>query len=191
MMARMSIACIFIGFLVGQASAATLPTADINGFTATESGNGCAGDCNASGMVTVNELLRLVNASLHDGDPEGCASADLNVDGRIAIDEILTAVSRALRGCMDDRPRRIDAIVAGFAGSDTPAAVVMISRGDLVLHEKAYGLADIEAGRAATLDDVFFLASISKSFTSTAVLRLVAEGELSLEDPISEYVTEL
>jgi hypothetical protein len=41
----------------------------------------------------------MVNLALSDGDVAGCLAGDPNGDRRVSIDEIVTAVNRALNGC--------------------------------------------------------------------------------------------
>jgi len=48
--------------------------------------------------VTVDELLTMANIALGHADAATCAGADANLDGKITIDEILTAVNNALNG---------------------------------------------------------------------------------------------
>ncbi len=74
-------------------SATQAPTATL---TATPA---CAGDCDASGEVTVDEILTLVNIALGNTPIASCAAGDRNRDGTITVDEILSAVNAALRGC--------------------------------------------------------------------------------------------
>lgn len=64
-----------------------------------EFASGCAGDCDCSGNVTVNELLMMVNIALGNADVGSCVAGDVSQDGTITIDEILVAVSNALDGC--------------------------------------------------------------------------------------------
>ncbi|MFI5365205.1 MAG: hypothetical protein ACHQ4J_06240 [Candidatus Binatia bacterium] len=59
----------------------------------------CIGDCDGSGMVTVDEILTLVNIALGSGSVMDCEAGDANQDGQITIDEILIAVNHALNGC--------------------------------------------------------------------------------------------
>lgn len=58
----------------------------------------CVGDCNASGDVTVDEIVTMVNLALNGGTT-GCGAGDSNGDGAITVDEIITAVNYALIGC--------------------------------------------------------------------------------------------
>jgi hypothetical protein len=59
----------------------------------------CAGDCNNSGQVTIDELLTMVDIALGNLQLQACAAGDQNADGTVTIDEILTAVNYALSGC--------------------------------------------------------------------------------------------
>lgn len=59
--------------------------------------------------------------------------------------------------------------------------------GDLVF-SKAFGLADVQTGQPLTTDHVFRVASHSKWFTTTVVMRLVEQGLLRLDDRLSEHV---
>ncbi len=60
---------------------------------------GCPGDCDASGDVTIEELIRGVNIALSRMDISQCRVFDADEDGRITIDEIVSAVRMSLDGC--------------------------------------------------------------------------------------------
>jgi hypothetical protein len=60
---------------------------------------GCAGDCDGSGAVTVNEIVALLNVALGRAPVSLCEAGDADVNGAITIDEVLAAVSGALGGC--------------------------------------------------------------------------------------------
>jgi hypothetical protein len=59
----------------------------------------CAGDCNESGMVTVEELVRGVNIALDRAAVSLCTALDTDADGRVTVNEVVGAVNAALRGC--------------------------------------------------------------------------------------------
>lgn len=59
----------------------------------------CPGDCNATGSVTVDEILLLVNITLGNRPVEDCPAGDTSHDGQLTADEVLTAVNTALSGC--------------------------------------------------------------------------------------------
>lgn len=62
--------------------------------------------------------------------------------------------------------------------------------GDLVV-AKGLGVREVESGDPVTSDTVFRIASMTKSFTAFAILKLRDEGKLSLEDPVSKWISEL
>lgn len=85
----------------------------------------------------------------------------------------------------------IDRVVeAAIAAGQTPGAVVLVGRGARVLHFQAYGVrATVPSREAMTLDTVFDLASLTKVVaTTTAVMTLVEQGRVRLNDPVSAHV---
>jgi len=67
--------------------------------TLTPSPPRCVGDCNNDGVVTVDEILMLVDFALQEASPSGCPVSDEDGNQQITLDEILTAVHNALNGC--------------------------------------------------------------------------------------------
>jgi CubicO group peptidase (beta-lactamase class C family) len=65
-----------------------------------------------------------------------------------------------------------------------PGATLAISKNGKLVYSKAYGLADVEANQAMATDNRMRIASISKTFTGVAILRLVQDGKLGLEDKV-------
>jgi cysteine-rich repeat protein len=59
----------------------------------------CAGDCDGSGDVTVNEIITLVNIALGTAPLSACTAGDADHSGTIEINEIIQAVNHALNGC--------------------------------------------------------------------------------------------
>jgi CubicO group peptidase (beta-lactamase class C family) len=72
-----------------------------------------------------------------------------------------------------------------------PGLAVGIQRGSDLLHEGYYGLANLEHNVPISAVTVFEIASVTKLFTSQAILRLVQDGRIGLDDPVSRYVTNL
>jgi hypothetical protein len=62
-------------------------------------GASCTGDCDATGLVTVNELIRGVNIALGNSDVVDCASFDVDGDGLVEVNELVRAVNNLLNGC--------------------------------------------------------------------------------------------
>jgi len=59
----------------------------------------CSGDCNGDAVVTVEEVLAIVNIALATVPVSTCPAGDLNHDGMVTVDEILVATGVALGGC--------------------------------------------------------------------------------------------
>jgi|GEM_PF-1703688 len=74
---------------------------------------------------------------------------------------------------------------AGFSG-----AALVVKGGEKVLY-KGYGLANRDKLFPNTVKTLFDAGSIMKDFTDAAVLKLEAEGKLSVDDPISKYLPEV
>ncbi|MDQ7797897.1 MAG: serine hydrolase domain-containing protein [Candidatus Edwardsbacteria bacterium] len=72
-----------------------------------------------------------------------------------------------------------------------PGASVIITHGNRIIFDKYYGLADLESGQKLNSGHVLGIASMSKQFTGMAVLFLVQEGKLKLDDDITKYFPEL
>ncbi|MEU6646249.1 serine hydrolase domain-containing protein [Saccharomonospora sp. NPDC046836] len=89
---------------------------------------------------------------------------------------------------MDDRAR-IDTLVAEtMRGSAVPGLALAVVHHDTVVHLRGYG--DAGDGRPVTARTRFLAASLSKSLTATAVLRLVDDGAVALDAPVRRYLPE-
>ena len=74
-------------------------------------------------------------------------------------------------------------------GDEIAGVVTVLSCKDgTILSQNVLGLADIEAGREMLADDLFWIASMTKPFTATAVMILVDEGKVSLDDPVTKFI---
>ncbi|MDK8180491.1 cyclic peptide export ABC transporter [Paenibacillus sp. UMB4589-SE434] len=71
---------------------------------------------------------------------------------------------------------------------DIPGVSIVILQNNKPVFTKGFGYADQSSSTPVTSDTVFELGSTSKAFTGIAVLRLVEEGKLHLEDTINRYI---
>jgi len=79
-------------------------------------------------------------------------------------------------------------VVSQMKSQGTPAMGVLIFKGDKILHEKYYGKSNIEQNLDLANDHLFLIASVSKTVTGAALLRLYDEGKFGLDDPINNYL---
>lgn len=84
----------------------------------------------------------------------------------------------------------IDALMADYTGEVPGASVLVLHEGEPVVR-RSYGLADVDAGIAATPATNYRLASVSKQFTAAAVLLLVDDGVVDLDGPVRQWLPEL
>lgn len=82
----------------------------------------------------------------------------------------------------------LDKILNERFSATEPGAAVLVVQNDKVLLRKGYGIAEINRKVPVTPDMAFRIGSITKQFTSTAVLKLVSEGKLSLQDELSKHL---
>ena len=69
-----------------------------------------------------------------------------------------------------------------------PGIQVAVLHEDRLVLSSAHGHADVESGVALTTSHLFRIASHSKTFTATAVLQLVEDGRLRLDDPLGDHL---
>ena len=84
---------------------------------------------------------------------------------------------------------RADSLVYTYlAESHAPSAAFAVIRGNDTLAYGAYGLADVDARRAPSAAMIYEIGSITKQFTSAAIMKLMEQGRVKLDDDLSKYV---
>lgn len=84
---------------------------------------------------------------------------------------------------------RLDKVVdAAVAEQRLVGTVVLVARDGKVVYHRAAGLADREAGRPMREDAVFRFSSVTKPFVSVAVMKLVEDGTLRLDEPVTRWL---
>jgi methyl acetate hydrolase len=80
---------------------------------------------------------------------------------------------------------------AAVERKDVPGVVALVTNRDRVIYQGAFGVADVSNGRPLTADALFRIASMTKAVTSTALMQLIEQGRLGLDDPAEKYLPEL
>src|SRR5262245_21159511 len=91
---------LFTAFVLATCLSAWPKTGDATGGDGAVDGNGsacCPCDCNADVIVTVDEIVRAVNAALNGG--VDCRSGSCFEPGPITVDYIIMCINSALTGC--------------------------------------------------------------------------------------------
>ncbi len=117
------------------------------------------------GLYPLGAGLEMDHTTLRFGEPE-----EVNLDH-----EELFEVDRIINEAIRD--------------SVFPGAVVGIVKDGVLAYNRGYGYQDYEKTEAVRDTDVYDLASITKVMaTTTAIMKLVDEGELTLDDPVANYI---
>ncbi len=85
----------------------------------------------------------------------------------------------------------IDTLFERFDRPHTPGLAVAVVKDGVVVHQRGYGVANIEDDVPISSDTVFRLGSVSKQFCATGILLLEDRAELSLDDDVRRFVPEM
>ncbi len=102
----------------------------------------------------------------------------INAPGKSA--DTRTASNEEIKKRLDDYLSRLAQF--GFSGA------ALVARGDEIIFNKAFGMADKQKRIPNTASTVFSTGSITKQFTAAAILKLEMQDRLKIEDPISNYL---
>lgn len=84
----------------------------------------------------------------------------------------------------------IDALLGRTYATSEPGVAVLVAREGQVVYRKGVGMANLELGVPIEPHMVFRLGSITKQFTAVAILMLMEEGKLALDDDITAFLPE-
>jgi D-alanyl-D-alanine carboxypeptidase len=114
---------------------------------------------------------------------------------------LITLFCSLLAGCAESLPfeaeylrKSGDALDAAMqqwmTAQHMPGLAMAIVKDGQLASVRAYGLADVKTRKSVEPDTAFWLASVSKPIVATAVMMLVEEGKLRLDDPVIRYLDE-
>jgi len=94
-------------------------------------------------------------------------------------------------GMSSERLLRIDQMLERrIAAGQMSGAVAIVARKGKIVHLTAKGVADLESKQSVTPATMFRVASMTKPVTSVAVMMMIEEGKIRLNDPVSRYIPE-
>lgn len=98
-------------------------------------------------------------------------------------------------GSLEELEKNVDAFMAGYGSKwgemFAPSGVLVVAEGGKPILVRSYGQADRASGAKFTADTPLRIGSLTKQFTSAAVMKLVEGGKLGLKDPVRKWVKEL
>ena len=94
-------------------------------------------------------------------------------------------------GLSEERLSRIhDAMQRHIDARDISGAVTLVARNGQIAWVHAQGLMDVESNKTMTKDAIFRVFSMSKPICGAAILMLLEEGKVRLNDPVSKFIPE-
>lgn len=92
-------------------------------------------------------------------------------------------------GFSRERLARIGPVIKGeIEKGQYPGAVVLVARKGKVVYFDSFGQLDPAKGKPMSRDAIFRLYSMTKPYTSVAIMMLMEEGKLRLSDPVSKFL---
>jgi methyl acetate hydrolase len=80
-----------------------------------------------------------------------------------------------------------EALSSAVARKDVVGVVAMAADRKGIIYQGAFGVADIPDAKSMQVDSMFRIASMTKAVTSTALMQLVEQGKVAIEDPLAKY----
>lgn len=85
----------------------------------------------------------------------------------------------------------VDAFFGEFIDKKTPGGMVLVLQDGQIIHQAAYGLANLKKKTPLTINHIMHLASMGKQMTAMAIMILAEQGKLDYDDPISKHIPEI
>jgi CubicO group peptidase (beta-lactamase class C family) len=89
---------------------------------------------------------------------------------------------------MPSPEKQADELFSRLIKAEDAGLAVLVAQNGKILFEKGYGLEDMEHRAPVTMETKFRIGSVTKQFTSAAILKLQEEGKLSVNDKLSKYI---
>ena len=89
-----------------------------------------------------------------------------------------------IKGLTDE----LDKLLLEQFKADEPGVTALVSRKGEIIYKKAIGMSNLELDVPMKIDNVFRIGSITKQFTAIAILQLMEQGKLGLQDEITKFI---
>jgi CubicO group peptidase (beta-lactamase class C family) len=109
----------------------------------------------------------------------------------ILIPVILGSLAPLPAQTNDASPRIAARMQEMIGAKEIPGAVTLVATGKRITHLAAIGDAGPAGSKPLRKDSIFWIASMTKPITGTAILMLQDEGKLSVNDPVSKYIPQM
>lgn len=97
-----------------------------------------------------------------------------------------TAWAADVRGLMEERFEPI--LQQTMRDKAIPGAAIAVVKDGAAAYVKAFGVKSLDTGEPCTVDSLFHMASVTKTFVATAIAQLWEQGKIDLEAPVVQYL---
>ena len=94
----------------------------------------------------------------------------------------------SISGYSQDFEKEFDLLLSKEYPTSGPGAAALVAVNGKIIYQKAFGKANLELGVNMSINSVCEIGSITKQFTAVAILMLVEQGKLKLDDEITKYL---
>ena len=110
-------------------------------------------------------------------------------NAKLPSDQSLAAVSSNAEGSVQIANAQVDQYIqAQIIAQRMPGVSLVVIKDGVVIYAKAYGYANVEQAKTLHPEQRFSIGSLTKQFVAAAVMLLVEDGKLGLDQPISEFI---
>lgn len=110
-------------------------------------------------------------------------------DAAILAGSLILVVVLSTTTCVaQDIEAKIDEYISPYLKIGNFSGSILIAKEGRILLSKGYGMADLEHDVPNTPETIFRLGSVTKQFTSMAIMQLQEKGRLNVDDPIAKYL---
>jgi CubicO group peptidase (beta-lactamase class C family) len=106
----------------------------------------------------------------------------------LCVSILINAISQERAG--QQLTENLDSLISNRLPNIAPGCVVLVAEKGKVVYKKAFGLANIELNVSMQPDMVFRIGSITKQYTAIAILQLIEQGKISLQDSIQKIIND-
>jgi len=115
-------------------------------------------------------------------------STNNKVDGTNVLRSCSPSQKVQPKNTFDSYAQAFEEYLENMESENLFSGVVLVAKGDEILHKRSYGFADRKVDKKCSVDQKMVIASTTKMFTSVAIAQLIEQGKLDLNTPISTYL---
>jgi len=142
-----------------------------------------------AGVILLAGIIQLPSCSTSSGKGSEITGSIVHSSANKPIDDRQAKIAKSINATY--KSRLLDSIYQVKANRKGFNGNVLIAQQGVVVYQKCFGYANLENKEALKPDTKFQIASMSKTFTAVAILKLMEEGKLKLTDLVSDYFPEL